>query len=730
MPRSSQLTSWPAGSGTTGWRATAAKSPIERKVRRRRSACEPARCPETASKIGVSAGRGSSVCSSGPRQAGVVTVAGQRGEPFLPLAPPSLARPTQTSKAMLLDGVAGYLADAAGASPDQIKVILLLVGSVPLSLAYPYFPPSTRSPLAHLYSLVPSVVFLCFVLDLRWGFLQLLASSLATWVIVKVGVAQKWGAAMPWAVFTLVMGHLAVNHILRHLDDTPLTTIEITGSQMVLCMKLISFAWSAYDGTRPLEQLDATQKASRIEGVPGLLPFLGYACVPSLPASALIPQVDPHQHPRSFFFPSILAGPSFTYRSYDSFTSHRLFIKENPSGGADPTVIPPGRRRKAAKRFATGIFFLAIFSLYSGSLGMDKLIDPKFTAGKSWFEKVRFMNVAGFIARTKYYSVWCIAESAFIISGLGYNPQTKHYDASRNVRIRSIEFAPNFKVLLDSWNMNTNVWLRECIYKRVAKKGRKPGFKSTQITFITSALWHGVNPCYLMTFVLGGFCQALNRSLRAGLRPFFLPPGALQAPNPLSASPPPLPKLDVLKPAQNKVKGDDARHAVKVPGREERVKLAPPPQTPLKIAYDVVGTLATQAVLNFAVVPFLLLDVHSSLTAWRAVSFYGLVLVFAPFVALNLLGGLGALKRLQRRRDARARTQQTRGGTREVEEEERERRRVEWERGEEVKRRSRGEGVPSLGIDVEELVEEEEREEARREAEAAAAAAAAGKKAQ
>lgn len=121
---------------------------------------------------------------------------------------------------------------------------------------------------------------------------------------------------------------------------------------------------------------------------------------------------------------------------------------------------------------------------------------------------------------------------------------------------------------------------------------------------------------------------------------------------------------------------------------------------------------------------------HSSLTAWRAVSFYGLVLVFAPFVALNLLGGLGALKRLQRRRDARARTQQTRGGTREVEEEERERKRVEWERGEEVKRRRRGEGVPSLGIDVEELVEEEEREEARREAEAAAAAAAAGKKAQ
>lgn len=36
--------------------------------------------------------------------------------------------------------------------------------------------------------------------------------------------------------------------------------------------------------------------------------------------------------------------------------------------------------------------------------------------------------------------------------------------------------------------MKTNIWLRECVYKRVAKKGRKPGMKSTLSTFATSAL--------------------------------------------------------------------------------------------------------------------------------------------------------------------------------------------------------------------------------------------------
>lgn len=100
-----------------------------------------------------------------------------------------------------------------------------------------------------------------------------------------------------------------------------------------------------------------------------------------------------------------------------------------------------------------------------------------------------YLNLAAFLARTKYYAIWCLAESAFIISGFGYNPLTKKYDASRNVRIRSIEFPSNLKVLLESWNMNTNVWLKECVYKRVAKEGKKPGFKSTQITFFTSAMY-------------------------------------------------------------------------------------------------------------------------------------------------------------------------------------------------------------------------------------------------
>jgi lysophospholipid acyltransferase len=143
---------------------------------------------------------------------------------------------------------------------------------------------------------------------------------------------------------------------------------------MVLCMKLISFAWSAYDGARPIADLDATQRGSRIAEVPGLVPFLGYWYVVSQGEAE---SANPLRS--SFFFPSILAGPSFTYASYENFTSRGLFLKE-VKGKSTMDVIPPGRRRKASKRLLTGVFFLAIYSLYGAAMDYRNMLAPGFSS--------------------------------------------------------------------------------------------------------------------------------------------------------------------------------------------------------------------------------------------------------------------------------------------------------------------------------------------------------------
>jgi len=118
---------------------------------------------------------------------------------------------------------------------------------------------------------------------------------------------------------------------------------------------------------------------------------------------------------------------------------------------------------------------------------------PSSTPASHTIYRIVYFNLAGFIERTKYYAVWTLAEGISILTGSGFTgfgpAGESRWEGAANVDIFRIEFAPNFKVLLDSWNMKTNVWLRECVYKRVTPKGKKPGFKSTVITFGTSAFW-------------------------------------------------------------------------------------------------------------------------------------------------------------------------------------------------------------------------------------------------
>ena len=81
---------------------------------------------------------------------------------------------------------------------------------------------------------------------------------------------------MPWINFAFVMGHLLLNHVYSQLfvEHYNPDLIDITGAQMVLCMKLTSFAWNVYDGWLPESQLSEFQKDRAIRQHPELVDFL------------------------------------------------------------------------------------------------------------------------------------------------------------------------------------------------------------------------------------------------------------------------------------------------------------------------------------------------------------------------------------------------------------------------------------------------------------------------
>ncbi|CDR88121.1 related to ALE1-broad-specificity lysophospholipid acyltransferase [Sporisorium scitamineum] len=479
----------------------------------------------------------------------------------------------------MLESVFQPVADAASAPVDYIKLFSCLLAAFPLAAMFPYLP----SPAAkHLYSLVVSFIFFVPVLNLYSGFLQLVGSALVTYFICKFKVGGK---NMGWLVFALQMGHLTYNHAVRKFGGIPLSTIEITAMQMVAVMNLTTFAWDCYDGQiRTAEQCDNSQKQSRITEMPSVLEFLGYA----------------------FYFPGVLIGPATRFCDYKAWSTGELYA--SPKGKEKAVTapsLPQGRLYASAISLFAGLGFMAIYSVFAPAYSYEKLIGLHGASGHlAWYQKLLWIQVAGFMARTKYYGIWSLTDGACILSGLGYNGvdvktgKTK-WNRCRNIDIPKIEFANNWKELLDHWNMNTNVWLRNNVYKRIARPGKKPGFKSTMTTFFTSAFWHGLEPGYYLSFILAGFMQSAARQLRRHVRPlFFAQP---DVPNPTFSN------VLTFSPAQ--------------------------------LAYCTASVIVSQFTLNYAVAPFMLLELKASIQCWKAVYFYGHVVTFVAIMAFQ--NGLG-----------------------------------------------------------------------------------------
>lgn len=150
----------------------------------------------------------------------------------------------------------------------------MMVSSIPLAALMPHFP--ARSNLTHIYSIVLSYLFHTQVLHLYSGYREILGQTIGTWLAVKYCRTTNKPKEWYWAIFLGNMAVLTISHLARWFNDIPLDIIEISGTQMVLVMKLTLFAWNAYDGGKPIGQLDRIQARDRLVEIPGLLSFLGY----------------------------------------------------------------------------------------------------------------------------------------------------------------------------------------------------------------------------------------------------------------------------------------------------------------------------------------------------------------------------------------------------------------------------------------------------------------------
>lgn len=222
------------------------------------------------------------------------------------------------------------------------------------------------------------------------------------------------------------------------------------------------------------------------------------------------------------FFPSLFVGPAFDYIDYKRWIETSMF--EVPVG-TDPNLRPRTRKQRKIPRSGTpatikavvGVIWIILFLKFSGWYNTSFVLSDEYMR-YGFFRRVWLLHMLGAATRMKYYGVWYLTEGACILSGMGYkgfDPKTGRvqWDKLQNVNPWGIETAQNTRAYLENWNMNTNNWLRNYMYLRVTPKGKKPGFRASLATFITSAFWHGFYPGYYLSFPLAAFLQTIAKSI-------------------------------------------------------------------------------------------------------------------------------------------------------------------------------------------------------------------------
>lgn len=122
----------------------------------------------------------------------------------------------------------------------------------------------------------------------------------------------------------------------------------------------------------------------------------------------------------SFFFPGVLIGPSTRFVDYRAWSRNTLY---GGSPSAAPRTPPNGRVRAGITELVLGFAFMGVWAVLAADYNYEALLLPKGEPGsaldRSLLSRIWITNVAGLVARTKYYGIWGLANVSAAESAAG-----------------------------------------------------------------------------------------------------------------------------------------------------------------------------------------------------------------------------------------------------------------------------------------------------------------------
>jgi len=391
-------------------------------------------------------------------------------------------------------------AESIGFDVDTVSFLLGLLVCYPLGLIMNTLPYGKTK---HIFSFFLGAFLLQFSLGVEWVH-QMITSLIAyaMFAILPRGTSK-------WLVPTFAMVYMSAAHLHRQFVNYLGYDMDFTSAQMVLTMKLYSFAYNLYDG-HLIKNSKADRAAKKcaqfsIPELPSLIEFLGY----------------------TFCFSNLMAGPAFEYASYAAAANGSLLYDKDgkPRGKIPSNVLP------TLLPLIKSFIILGIFVVGNGKFPILDPSDPQNVTpviitsaflAKPWLYRIAYTWVGLFFTRFKYYFAWVNAEGANNIwyagfEGFNDNGEALGWDIACNINIFEFETAPSIKILSAMWNKKTANWLGRYVYIRTNG--------SLVATYGLSAFWHGFYPGYYFFFLTIPLLTTCERLGKKKLSSRFNPSG-------------------------------------------------------------------------------------------------------------------------------------------------------------------------------------------------------------
>ncbi|KAJ8013366.1 hypothetical protein DPEC_G00052520 [Dallia pectoralis] len=453
------------------------------------------------------------------------------------------------------------VSDLVGFPLDQVNFLACQLFALCAAFCFRLYlrPPYANPLLRHAVSILFGLSFITFCFG--WYAIHItLLVVVCYWILVVADTRNIHRYTLAVAI-----SYLTVCQVSRvFIYSYGILSTDFSGPLMVITQKTTMLAFQIHDGmSRNSEDLTADQRRLSVVSKPSLIEYFSY----------------------NLNFLSVLVGPCSHYNDYVDFIERRHVQRRlgKLSGtwaghnGFDK-VPDPSPMAAVTRKLATCVVCMVLYLTLTKAFPITYNVDSRFVSEAPFLTRLSYAFLSIQAARPKFYFAWTLADAINNAAGYGVRgvDQTGHvsWDLISNLNIWGIETATSIKAFIDNWNIQTGVWLKTICYDRA------PRYR-TALTFILSALWHGVYPGYYFTFITAIPITMAARGVRRNVRPYLL-----------------------------------SSHLV-------------------KLGYDVLTWAATQLTITYVVMPFLLLAVGPTIQFYRSMYFHIHIISILTVIALS-----------------------------------------------------------------------------------------------